>query len=142
MADNLDVRWKQRFSNYKKALSQLTKFIDKFNNEGLNEFEKQGLIQAFEYTYELAWNVLKDFFEHQGVESILGSRDAFKLAYNGGLIENGDIWQDMVTDRRKTSHTYNEAVSEEIAEAVLWHYYPQFQKLSQSLESLIVGEKE
>jgi nucleotidyltransferase substrate binding protein (TIGR01987 family) len=72
-----DIRWIQRFRNYSKALGQLSRFIEK---KELNELEKQGLIQAFEYTYELAWNTIKDYFENQGETGIHGSRDAFRLA--------------------------------------------------------------
>ena len=71
-----NIRWIQRLNNYSKALSQLTKFIEKGE---LNELEKQGLIQAFEYTFELAWNTIKDLFEAQGETGILGSRDAFRM---------------------------------------------------------------
>lgn len=84
--ENIDIRWKQRFSNFKKALSQLSKFIEK---RDLNELEEQGLIQAFEYTYELAWNVIKDYYEFQGTAAIQGSRDAFRLALNRGLLKDG-----------------------------------------------------
>jgi len=67
---DLDIRWKQRFSNYQKALAQLTKFIDKGD---LNELEEQGLIQAFEYTHELAWNLLRDYLRDQGAQNIANS---------------------------------------------------------------------
>ena len=90
---NQDIRWIQRFENYTKAVRQMTKFIEKGD---LNEFEEQGLIQSFEYTYELAWNTLKDLFEQQGESNILGSRDAFRLAFKRGLIENGEIWMKMI----------------------------------------------
>ena len=82
-----DIRWKQRLHNFSKALRQLTKFIEKGE---LNELEQLGLIQSFEYTYELAWNTIKDLFEEQGQTDILGSRDAFRLAFKRGLIENGE----------------------------------------------------
>jgi len=84
-----DIRWIQRFKHYTKVLGQLTRFIE---NGALNELEQQGLIQAFEYTYELAWNTLKDYFESQGDTGIYGSRDAFRLAFRRGLIENGETW--------------------------------------------------
>ncbi|MFI3122110.1 MAG: nucleotidyltransferase substrate binding protein [Methylococcaceae bacterium] len=70
---NNDIRWVQRFGNFCKALAQLTKFIAKGD---LNELEKQGLIQCFEYTYELAWNTLKDFYQSQAETDIQGSKDA------------------------------------------------------------------
>ena len=77
-----DIRWKQRFENYRKAVAQMTRFIEKGE---LNEMEEQGLIQSFEYTYELAWNTLKDFFEDQGEGNLFGSRDVFRLAFKRGL---------------------------------------------------------
>ncbi len=128
-----DIRWIQRLNHFSKALSQLTKFIEK---GALNELEKQGLIQAFEYTYELAWNTLKDYFEGQGETNINGSRDAFRLAFKRGLIENGETWMDMVRSRTLTSHTYNEDVAEKIAADIVKRYFPEFVTLQTKMESL------
>lgn len=132
--NELDIRWIQRFSNYKKAFSQLKKFILKGE---LNELEKQGLIQAFEYTYELAWNTLKDFYENQGETNIQGSRDAFRMAYQRGLIKKGEIWMDMVGSRNKTTHTYNEDVADEIVKAIIDEYFEEFDYLKNTLEYVI-----
>lgn len=129
--DNKDVRWKQRFHNYSKALSQLQKFIDKGD---LNELEEQGLIQAFEYTYELAWNTIKDYYENQGVTDIQGSRDVFKLAATRDLIKNVELWMAMVNSRIKTTHTYDEEVADEIASDILEHYHPMFIQLQTRLQ--------
>lgn len=128
---NKDIRWKQRFHNYSKALSQLQRFIDKGD---LNEFEEQGLIQAFEYTYELAWNTIKDFYANQGVTDIQGSRDAFKLAANRDLIQDIELWMNMVNSRIKTSHTYDEEVANEIVRDILQHYHPMFIQLQTRLQ--------
>ncbi len=125
-----DIRWIQRFNNYDKALSQLTKFIEKGE---LNEFEEQGLIQAFEYTFELAWNTIKDYFEAQGETTIRGSRDAFRMAFQRGLVEDGEIWMAMIQSRILTSHTYNEELAEEIATAIVEKYFPQFVMLHEAL---------
>ncbi len=131
---NKDVRWIQRFANYNKALGQLSRFIEKGE---LNEFEVQGLIQCFEYTYELAWNMIKDFYESQGETDIQGSRDAIRLAFKRGLIEAGEIWMRMVKSRILTSHTYNEEVAEEISKAICKEYHSEFielQKIFRGLE--------
>jgi nucleotidyltransferase substrate binding protein (TIGR01987 family) len=130
---NQDIRWRQRFENYRKAVRQLTRFIEKGE---LNEFEEQGLIQSFEYTYELAWNTLKDLFEQQGESNILGSRDAFQLAFKRGLIENGELWMDMVKNRSLTSHTYNEAIAAAIAASIRNAYFKEFVQLQSRLETL------
>lgn len=129
--ENKDIRWKQRFHNFSKALAQLQKFIDKGN---LNELEEQGLIQAFEYTYELAWNTIKDYYEYQGVTDIQGSRDAFRIASTRGLIKNGEIWMRMIDSRIKTSHTYNEDVADEIASAIFKDYHSLFIQLQTRLQ--------
>lgn len=128
-----DIRWIQRLSHFSKALSQLSKFIEKGE---LNEFEKQGLIKAFEYTYELAWNVLKDYLEAQGETGIHGSRDAFRLAFQRGIIENGDIWMDMVRSRTLTVHTYNEEVAEQVVNDILKRYFAEFLRLQQTMDAL------
>ena len=133
-----DIRWIQRFNHYTKALGQLKKFIQKGK---LNELEEQGLIQAFEYTYELVWNTLKDYFESQGETEIHGSRDAFRLAFQRGLIEDGETWMDMVRSRTLTSHTYNEEIAKQISTAVSQQYFQQFVKLHEKLLSLQGEEK-
>lgn len=128
-----DIRWKQRFNNYQKALSQLSKFIEKGD---LNELEEQGLIQAFEYTYELAWNVIKDYYEYQGEEGLQGSRDAIRLAFNRGLIENGEEWMKMIKSRALSSHTYNEKIVRQISDDIFKSYYSLFKKFEQRMGQL------
>ena len=125
-----DIRWKHRFSSFQKALTQLEKFIEK---QDLNELEKQGIIQAFEYTYELAWNVLKDYLQYQGFEEIIGPRDAIEEAFREGLIKNGSTWMQMFKDRNKTSHTYNEQTALEIVDAIRQQYIKVFTHLKKSL---------
>ena len=132
-----DIRWKQRFANYERALAQLTKFIDKGE---LNELEEQGLIQAFEYTHELAWNVLKDYLQYQGNQNIYGSRDATRLAFNLGLIEDGGSWMDMIKERNRTSHTYNQATARAIAGNVKSRFFELFVKLKIKMQTLQTKE--
>jgi nucleotidyltransferase substrate binding protein (TIGR01987 family) len=112
-------------------LAQLQKFID---HGELNELEEQGLIKAFEYTYELAWNTIKDFYTDQGVTDIQGSRDAFKLAANRDLIKNVGKWMDMVNSRIKTVHTYDEEIADEIANDIVEFYHPMFIQLQTRLQ--------
>ncbi len=130
---NKDIRWEQRFANYRKALARLQKFIDKGE---LSELEEQGLIKAFEYTYELAWNTIKDFLEYKGQTDIYGSRDAIRKAFELGLIDDGENWMDMLKSRNKTSHTYNEETAREICQAVVKVYYSLLKQLKAKLESL------
>jgi len=128
-----DIRWIQRLNHFIKAHDQLIKFIKKGK---LNELEKQGLIQSFEYTYELAWNTLKDYFENQGEINLHGSRDVFRLTFERGLIENGETWMDMIKSRSLTSHTYNEDIAEQITADITKRYFPEFVALRSKMESL------
>jgi nucleotidyltransferase substrate binding protein (TIGR01987 family) len=130
---DLDIRWKQRFSNYQKALVQLTKFIDKGD---LNELEEQGLIQAFEYTHELAWNLLRDYLRDQGAQNINGSKDAVRAAFQVGLIEDGETWMDMIKDRNRTSHTYNQVTAEAIATNIKSRFFGLFVELREKMQVL------
>jgi nucleotidyltransferase substrate binding protein (TIGR01987 family) len=129
-----DIRWKQRFSNYLKALSQLNRYV---SQESLNELEQQGLIQAFEYTYELGWTVLKDFLEEQGNSRIYGSRDAITEGFKTGLIEDGDGWMQMFKDRNKTSHTYNEETANEILVNIKNTYINHLNAFKEKMNSLL-----
>jgi nucleotidyltransferase substrate binding protein (TIGR01987 family) len=135
---NKDIRWVQRFRNFNKAFSQLKKFIDKKN---LNELEEQGLIKSFEYTYELGWNTLKDYFEYQGNTNINGSRDAINEAFSSGLIKDGEGWMDMFKDRNRTSHTYNEATAKEIVYKIFNNYFNLFASLQQQMELFLDSDK-
>lgn len=125
-----DIRWQQRFANFRKALAQLTRFMDQ---ENLNEMEIQGLIQSFEYNFELSWNTIKDFYEYQGETGIQGSRDAFRTGIERGLLSNGEDWMQMIRSRSLTVHTYSEAAAKEIALAIRSTYYPLFRSLEQCL---------
>lgn len=130
-----DIRWIQRFDNFKRSLKQLEMAFDLLEKRELNDLEKQGFIQAFEYNFELAWNVIKDYFHYQGVTDIYGSRDAFRLAFQRGLIKEGDIWMDMIKKRQLTVHTYNEDVAEMILKAIIDDYANQFFQLKKTLEA-------
>ena len=131
---NQDMRWEQRFKNYQKALRQLERFLKETD---LNDMEEQGLIQAFEYTYELAWNTIKDYLVYQGITDVVGSRDAFRIAYNRGLILEGSIWMSMIESRIKSSHTYNEEIAKEILKEIREQYFKLFIQLEAKLISSI-----
>jgi nucleotidyltransferase substrate binding protein (TIGR01987 family) len=130
---DMDVRWMRRHNNYRKALSQLDRFIAR---ETLNDLEEMGFIQAFEYTYELAWNVLKDYLEMQGETAIHGSRDTFRIAFRRGLIADGETWMDMIRSRALTTHTYEESVAREIARDIRHRYHTCFLALDATMSTL------
>lgn len=139
----LENRWEQRFQNFSQAFQKLAQAqhyvqsIDLNTKAGLGfELMKQGMIQSFEFTHELAWNVMKDYAYYQGTFDIKGSRDATREALKMGLIEQGDVWMDMIRSRNQSSHTYEEATADLIFQSISTKYVPAFFQFQQRMESL------
>ncbi len=131
-----DIRWKQRFSNYLKARQQLAEGVDLSRQRPLSRLEQQGLIKAFEFTQELAWNVMKDYFEYQGNTSITGSRDAMREAFNKGLIEDGEGWMETIKSRNRSSHTYDENTARELVRIITERYITLFETFAARMHDL------
>ena len=131
-----DIRWQQRFANYKKALAQLSGAVLQNREHPLSDLEKQGLVQAFEYTFELGWNTLKDYLTFQGITDLVGSRDTIREAFSRGLIDDGEGWMGMLVDRNRSSHTYNEELAEEITTNILTRHFPLLTALRQKMEQV------
>ena len=144
-----DIRWIQRFTNFNKALKKLGEAIHyirhHYPDEGRpdekekpdfisNELMKQGLIQSFEYTHELAWSIMKDYAFFQGNPDIGGSRDATREALQLKIIKDGHVWMEMIASRNKTSHTYNEETANEIFSKIIQAYYPAFIAFQETME--------
>jgi nucleotidyltransferase substrate binding protein (TIGR01987 family) len=131
-----DVRWRQRLENYGKALSALERAVALAGSRPLSELEQQGLIQAFEFTHELSWLLLKDFLVDQGVSGISGSRDAVREAVVRELLPAGTetTWMAMIRSRNLTSHTYNPALALEIANLIVSQYADALQALQRELQ--------
>lgn len=149
-----DIRWQQRFSNYVKAFLKLEAAVQKIEadypikgdgsideDDFLDDIIKEGLIQRFEYTHELAWNVMKDFLEDAGNNDIFGSKDATREAFAANLITNGEVWMDMIKSRNKTSHTNNEETANDIFLKIVREYYHEFHQFNNRMEALRSGEQ-
>lgn len=134
-----NIRWEQRFQRFTKALLQLKLFIDR--GDSLNNLEEQGMIQAFEYTYEMAWNTMKDYLNNQGPTKIQGSRTAFATALQFRLITDGDKWSQMVDDRNESSHSYDEEITEKLTGAIRENYYPLMLQFRHKMESILNGQQ-
>ena len=137
-----DIRWKQRLSNYQKALQRLKDNIEYFSTflaENITPADilKQGLIQSFEFTHELAWNVMKDYAVYQGNSEIKGSRDAVRYSDQVGLISDGFGWMEMIQSRNSSSHTYNEDTANEITEHIISKYFPLFIEFQEKMLTLM-----
>jgi nucleotidyltransferase substrate binding protein (TIGR01987 family) len=132
-----DIRWQQRFDNYKQALATLQAALGTAAQRPLSDLERQGLIQGFEFTFELAWNVMKDFFASRGETQIYGSRDAIRQAFRLGLIDNGDLWMDMLHDRNRSSHSYDAHVAEDLAKNIIQTYFGAFQAFAGKMTTFL-----
>jgi len=131
-----DIRWKQRFNNYLKAFQTLVDAVELAHSRDLSKLEQQGLIQSFEFTHELAWNVLKDYLEDKGIMGLIGSKDATRVAFKNGLIEQGEDWMRMIEARNKTSHTYNTNIAQEVVDDILGRFYPAFESMAKKFTAL------
>ncbi len=134
-----DIRWIQRLDNWTKALAQMTKFMAR---EELNELEEQGLIQCFEYNHELAWKTQKDFLEAQGATDLYGAKNVAQQAFATGLVDNGEVWMNMIKSRNLTVHTYNEETTKKIVNAIVYDYYAAFCSLHEKLTELAREEQD
>lgn len=128
-----DIRWHQRLKNFSKALSQLNRAVSLSKTRELSELETQGLIQSFEYTHELAWNVLRDYFLDQGNTFITGSKDATREAFKNQIISDGEAWMEMIKSRNQTSHTYNQVTANDISNKIIDSYAKLFSDLKNKL---------
>lgn len=126
-----DIRWKQRFTNFNKAFKQLEKFVD---HDSLNEMEEQGLIKAFEHTYELGWKTLQDLLKHKGYQNIIGPKPVIQQSFSDGFIQDGNGWVRMHKSRNLTSHTYDDKTADEIIEGIRTEYFALLKALHTKLE--------
>ena len=128
--DNLkDIRWKQRFENFDKSYKLLNKYA---KQPITTELERAGIIQFFEMTFELAWKVLKDYLEAQ--EYLVKSpRETVKQAFQIGLIDNGHVWMDALSNRNLTTHTYDEELANKMTNEIITMYLPELDKMHETL---------
>jgi len=135
-----DIRWTQRLQNYRRALARLVAAVELSKQRPLSDLEQQGLVQAFEFTHELAWNTLKDFMESRGVANLYGSRDVTREAFALGLIQNGELWMGMIRNRNLSTHTYNEETVQQIVAAITGGDVVAFIELEEKMAELEKSE--
>jgi nucleotidyltransferase substrate binding protein (TIGR01987 family) len=136
-----DIRWEQRFANYKKALARLSEASGRAMTEELTELEEEGLIQRFEYTYELAWKTLQDLLRYKGYTDISGPKDVLNQAFLDGYIKGEVGWRAMKKSRELSSHTYNQETAEEIVDSVVATYWQLLKDLDVRLEEERLGRQ-
>ena len=130
-----DVRWKQRFQNYTEVLKHLKFAVTEINDP--SDLEKEGTIQRFEFTHELAWKVMRDYLEYEGITGITGSRSATREAFNKALIAEGQKWMNMIESRNTTVHTYRGEILEREYRLIVEVYYPLFELFQEKMQQLL-----
>ena len=131
--EQTEIRWKQRFDNLNRALAQLQSALEAHQAMPENELILIALIKAYEFSFELSWKTLKDLLAWNGVDARL-PREVLKQAFATGLIDEGQIWIDMLEQRNLMAHTYDQARALQAAELITSHYWPQLQRLQKALE--------
>ena len=126
-----DIRWKQRFINFKKSLALLDQAMAIKQPDIV---QKAGLIQFFEMAFELSWNTIKDYLEEQGFSDVSSPRASLKKAFEIGLIEDGHLWLKLLDDRNLTTHAYDEEAINEIEALIAEKYYSLLKQLYSSLK--------
>ena len=130
------TRWVQRFENFEKALVNFKDTINCIEKEGLNKIYTMALIQAFEIVFELAWKTLKDYLEYTGIQTDT-PRETIKEAFQKNIINNGQIWIEMMEARNKTSHTYREEFAGQLVSEILSNYASLLYRLQIDLKGKI-----
>lgn len=128
-----DVRWKQRYFNFSKALAQLTEFIEQ---PILNKFEVQGLIHCFEYTFKLGWKTIKDYLEQEGFD-VKTPRASIQTGFQISLIQDGHAWIDALEKRNLMAHTYNESLAQDAEKLIRGTYFDMLKALHATLENYL-----
>jgi nucleotidyltransferase substrate binding protein (TIGR01987 family) len=124
-----DIRWKQRFYNYSKVIKHLENALAIENTDIL---QKAGIVQFFEMSFELAWNLTKDYLEEQGFSDVKTPRSALKKAFEVGIIENGHIWMELLQERNLSAHTYDEQKANDLDSLIRNKYFPVLKDLFNS----------
>lgn len=129
-------RWEQRLDSYHKALARLAEIVGASKKRALNDFERDGLVQRFEFTHELSWKLMKAYAEYQGFDGIGGSRDATRKAFEMSLISDGQSWMDMIKSRNETSHNYDGSMADDVVDSIINRFYPLLAEFYQKMNSL------
>ena len=137
MEQHTDIRWMQRYSNFHKACRRLLQVTeDDRSMQDLSELEIEGLVQRFEYTFELSWKVMQDLLIYKGYEFMSGPNGTLKMAFEDGLIDDHDGWRRMAKSRNTLSHVYDEEEVLPIVRLIYSDYAPLLKQLDARLEEL------
>jgi nucleotidyltransferase substrate binding protein (TIGR01987 family) len=131
---NNDIRWKQRFQNFSNAYNTFCKTLNRHESAPDDEIVQMALVQAFEFTYELAWNVMKDYLESEGFDEVANAKQTIRIAFQAELITDAEKWMEMIQKRNLASHTYNQKILRETVQYIKDEFYPLVRKLYEDMK--------
>jgi nucleotidyltransferase substrate binding protein (TIGR01987 family) len=138
MEQDQDIRWQQRYANYHKACQRLIAVTESgMTVDDLSELEQEGIVQRFEYTFELAWKVMQDLLTYKGYEFMSGPNGTMKMAFEDGLISDHDGWRQMAKSRNTLSHVYDEEEAMAIVRLIFSQYAPLLKALDEKLSQFL-----
>lgn len=137
--NEIQPRWIERLTTFKNAIARLCEIVDIYKQRPLNSFENDSLIKRFEFTYEMAWKLMMSYEKENGITELMGSKDVVRRAFAMSLIENGETWLEMIDDRNKTSHLYDEEMAEDMIDDIVHTYFPLFLELRNKMDVLANG---
>lgn len=134
--NEISAKWLERLDTFKNAIGRLAEVIDLSNQRKLNQFECDSLIKRFEFSFEMAWKLMMSYEKENGVAVLHGSKDVVRQAYSMSIIENGEAWLEMIDDRNKTSHLYDEEMAADVIDEIIQTYYPLFIELQNKMDEI------
>ncbi|MBN7573926.1 MULTISPECIES: nucleotidyltransferase substrate binding protein [Clostridium] len=134
----MDKRLNEKLSDFGKALLRLSEAIDESKSNSKSSTLKDGVIQRFEFCYEICWKLIKYYLESEGIQEAKSPKSTFREGFKIGIIEDGEVWIDMLNDRNLTSHVYDEEVAFDIYEKIISKYFKQMNDIYVLLKSKVV----
>ena len=131
--NEISPKWLERLGTFKNAIGRLAEVIDLSRQRKLNQFECDSLIKRFEFSFEMAWKLMMSYEKENGIAELHGSKDVVRQAYSMSIIENGEAWLEMIDDRNKTSHLYDEEMAADVMDEIINTYYPLFMELQNKM---------
>lgn len=132
--DNQDIRWKQRFQNYEKAFGRLVRAIEVVKATPDDDLLQSGLVQTYEYTFELAWKTLKDYLESEGF-LLRSPRETIRQGFQSGFIANAEDWLQALADRNLIDHIYDDEVMARVLKDIFERYFFILQEFNTSFKA-------
>lgn len=132
---NNEIRWKQRFQNFENAYNTLCRTLSRYEDAPDDEIVQMAMVQAFEFTFELAWNTMKDYLENEGFDEVKNSKQTIRTAFQAELIKDAEGWMETIQKRNLASHTYNLVILRETVEYIQNDFFPLARKLYEDLKN-------